>query len=191
MELDAQSPMAEPSAALAAPSSLLQLPHLLRSGSCDKTSQSPPYPQVPATLPPTPDSAPGSPMEVQVEPEPQPLVAEKDTICLAASCHEDSSTEMEEEKEHAPSTVAELGSEIASETSLPPLPSSMLALMGRAANFLQIPWKTPAELRRSVFRTQAVAPTTQLFPPFPDFMEEVRSSWDQPASAPSILKQAA
>ncbi|MGH0147052.1 UNVERIFIED_CONTAM: hypothetical protein FKN15_049238 [Acipenser sinensis] len=79
---------------------------------------------------------------------------------------------MEEEEESIPSTVVEPSSKITSETSLPPLPSYMSALMGRAANFLQIPWATPAEPRQSVFRMQAVAPTAQPFPPFPDFMEE-------------------
>ncbi|MGH0136247.1 UNVERIFIED_CONTAM: hypothetical protein FKN15_042304 [Acipenser sinensis] len=58
------------------------------------------------------------------------------------------------------------------------------------AFFLQIPWMTPAEPHRSVFRTQAVAPTAQPFPPFPHFMEEIHSSWDRPVSAPSILMQA-
>ncbi|MGH0127337.1 UNVERIFIED_CONTAM: hypothetical protein FKN15_030674 [Acipenser sinensis] len=41
-----------------------------------------------------------------------------------------------------------------------------------------------------LFRTQAAAPLPQPFPVFPDFMEEVRSSWDHPASVPSVLKQA-
>ncbi|MGH0174650.1 UNVERIFIED_CONTAM: hypothetical protein FKN15_014281 [Acipenser sinensis] len=33
-------------------------------------------------------------------------------------------------------------------------------------------------------------PDMQPFPAFPDIMEEVRSSWDRPALAPSVLKQA-
>ncbi|MGH0147380.1 UNVERIFIED_CONTAM: hypothetical protein FKN15_010305 [Acipenser sinensis] len=33
-------------------------------------------------------------------------------------------------------------------------------------------------------------PDMQSFPAFPDIMEEVRSSWDRPALAPSVLKQA-
>ncbi|MGH0157592.1 UNVERIFIED_CONTAM: hypothetical protein FKN15_051013 [Acipenser sinensis] len=41
-----------------------------------------------------------------------------------------------------------------------------------------------AEPSRSIFRPQK-------FSAFPDFMEEVRSSWDRPASGPSVLKQAA
>ncbi|MGH0147359.1 UNVERIFIED_CONTAM: hypothetical protein FKN15_010687 [Acipenser sinensis] len=93
--------------------------------------------EVPAPLPPTPTSAPRSPMGAQAEPEPQPLMAEEDTLSLAASWDEDSfPTEMEEEEEPVASTVAEPSSEIASETSLPPFPSSMPALKGRAANFL-------------------------------------------------------
>ncbi|MGH0119046.1 UNVERIFIED_CONTAM: hypothetical protein FKN15_061715 [Acipenser sinensis] len=35
-----------------------------------------------------------------------------------------------------------------------------------------------------------MAPCAQNFSAFLDFMEEVRSSWDRPASAPSVLKQA-
>ncbi|MGH0163022.1 UNVERIFIED_CONTAM: hypothetical protein FKN15_044546 [Acipenser sinensis] len=68
---------------------------------------------------------------------------------------------------------------------------SMSALMGHAANFLQVPWVTAAELRWSVFRTQLVAPRPQPFPAFPDFMEEVHSSWDHLNSVSSVLKQAA
>ncbi|MGH0127229.1 UNVERIFIED_CONTAM: hypothetical protein FKN15_074924 [Acipenser sinensis] len=50
-----------------------------------------------AQLPPAPESAPGSPMEVQVEPELQPLMAEEDTLSLAVSWDEDSFTmEVEE-----------------------------------------------------------------------------------------------
>ncbi|MGH0138979.1 UNVERIFIED_CONTAM: hypothetical protein FKN15_025377 [Acipenser sinensis] len=65
------------------------------------------------------------------------------------------------------------------------------ALMGRAAAFLQVPWTPVAEPRRSVFRTQAMALHPQKFPAFSDFMEAVRSSWESPASGPSVLKQAA
>ncbi|MGH0160691.1 UNVERIFIED_CONTAM: hypothetical protein FKN15_047268 [Acipenser sinensis] len=35
-----------------------------------------------------------------------------------------------------------------------------------------------------------IIPSGRMFPAFPGFMEEVRSSWDRPASAPSMLKQA-
>ncbi|MGH0168951.1 UNVERIFIED_CONTAM: hypothetical protein FKN15_055856 [Acipenser sinensis] len=87
-----------------------------------------------------------------------------------------------------PPADEEPGFEVASETSAPLLCSLVSALMGRAAAFLQVPWTPAAESRRSVFRTQAMA---QKFPAFPDFMEEVRSSWDCPASGPSVLKQAA
>ncbi|MGH0144236.1 UNVERIFIED_CONTAM: hypothetical protein FKN15_048691 [Acipenser sinensis] len=48
-----------------------------------------------------------------------------------------------------------------------------------------------AEPYWSVFRTQVMAPCPQKFPAFPDFMEEVRSSWGRLASGPSVLKQAA
>ncbi|MGH0127585.1 UNVERIFIED_CONTAM: hypothetical protein FKN15_028510 [Acipenser sinensis] len=76
--------------------------------------------------------------------------------------------------------MTEPSSEVASVSSLPPLPSSMPALRRRAANFLQIPWNTPTKSRQSVFRTH-----------YADFMQEVRSSWDRPASVTSVLKQAA
>ncbi|MGH0149885.1 UNVERIFIED_CONTAM: hypothetical protein FKN15_058356 [Acipenser sinensis] len=67
----------------------------------------------------------------------------------------------------------------------------MLALMGRTANSLQVPWATAAEPRWSMFKTQATAPRPQSCSAFRDFMEDVRSSWDRPASAPSMLKQVA
>ncbi|MGH0118750.1 UNVERIFIED_CONTAM: hypothetical protein FKN15_005736 [Acipenser sinensis] len=71
------------------------------------------------------------------------------------------------------------------------LSSSVSAFMGRAAAFLQVPWTPVAEPSQSVFRIQTMAPRPQKFPAFPDFMEEVRSSWDRPASGPSVLKQPA
>ncbi|MGH0121051.1 UNVERIFIED_CONTAM: hypothetical protein FKN15_049426 [Acipenser sinensis] len=71
--------------------------------------------EAPAPLPPAQDSAPGSPMEAQVEPEPQPLMAEEDTLSLAATWDEDSfPTEMEEEEDPAPSTVAAISQLLAS-----------------------------------------------------------------------------
>ncbi|MGH0164886.1 UNVERIFIED_CONTAM: hypothetical protein FKN15_048115 [Acipenser sinensis] len=81
--------------------------------------------------------------------------------------------------------------EVGLEASGPQLSSSVSELMGCAAAFLQVPWTPAAEPRRSVFRTQAMAPHPQKFLAFPDFMDEVRSSWDRPASGPSVLKQAA
>ncbi|MGH0149329.1 UNVERIFIED_CONTAM: hypothetical protein FKN15_019544 [Acipenser sinensis] len=39
--------------------------------------------------------------------------------------------------------------------------------------------------------TGAGSSSPQRFMTFPDFMEEVRSSWDRPASGPSVFKQAA
>ncbi|MGH0128924.1 UNVERIFIED_CONTAM: hypothetical protein FKN15_004845 [Acipenser sinensis] len=45
--------------------------------------------------------------------------------------------------------------------------------------------------RRLAFRTQAALPRLQPFPVFPDFLEEVRSSWNHPALAPSVVKWAA
>ncbi|MGH0131633.1 UNVERIFIED_CONTAM: hypothetical protein FKN15_061726 [Acipenser sinensis] len=61
---------------------------------------------------------------------------------------------------------------------------------GDGASFssdMQVPWTPAAEPRQSVFQTQAMAPHPQKFP---DFVEEVHSSWDHPASGPSMLKQA-
>ncbi|MGH0165627.1 UNVERIFIED_CONTAM: hypothetical protein FKN15_074356 [Acipenser sinensis] len=69
---------------------------------------------------------------------------------------------------------------VALEASVPPLSSSMSALMGCATTFLQVSWTTAAEPRQSVLHTQAVAQHHQPFPAFPIFMEEVRSSWDHP-----------
>ncbi|MGH0155377.1 UNVERIFIED_CONTAM: hypothetical protein FKN15_032828 [Acipenser sinensis] len=77
---------------------------------------------------------------------------------------------MEEGEEPGLSAEAQPSSEVASEASAPPFSSSMSALMGRAANFLQVPWATAAEPRRSVLRMQAVAPHPVL-PNIPGFHE--------------------
>ncbi|MGH0133340.1 UNVERIFIED_CONTAM: hypothetical protein FKN15_067227 [Acipenser sinensis] len=90
-----------------------------------------------------------------------------------------------------PPVEEEPGFEVASEANAPLMSSSVLALMGRSAAFLHVPWMPAAEPRQSVFRTQAMAPRPQKFPAFPDFVEEVHSSWDRPASGPSVLKQSA
>ncbi|MGH0135121.1 UNVERIFIED_CONTAM: hypothetical protein FKN15_057087 [Acipenser sinensis] len=103
---------------------------------------------------------------------------QEDTLSIAASMGE---TPAEEEP----------GFEVASEATAPLLSSSVSALMGRAAAFLQVPWTPVVEPRRSVFRTQVIAHRPQKFLAFPDFLEEVRSSWDRPASGPSMLKHAA
>ncbi|MGH0121020.1 UNVERIFIED_CONTAM: hypothetical protein FKN15_068716 [Acipenser sinensis] len=72
----------------------------------------------------------------------------------------------------------------------PHCPARSRTLVERAAAFLQVPWMPAAQPRRSVFRTQALAPHPQRFPAFPNFIEEVRSSCDHPASGPSVFKQA-
>ncbi|MGH0128806.1 UNVERIFIED_CONTAM: hypothetical protein FKN15_052137 [Acipenser sinensis] len=113
------------------------------------------------------------------------MAEEEDALSIAASWNKVSSpTEMEEGE-------AEPSSEVALEACAPPFSSYMSTLMGRTANFLQVPWSTVAEPCWSVFRTQAVAPHPQPFPAFWYFMEEVRSSWDHLASVPCVLKQKA
>ncbi|MGH0183789.1 UNVERIFIED_CONTAM: hypothetical protein FKN15_012995 [Acipenser sinensis] len=62
----------------------------------------------------------------------------------------------------------------------PPVVQHSFGSYGCTAAFLQVP----------VFRTETMAHCPQKFPAFPDFMEEVRSSWDRPASGPSVLKHA-
>ncbi|MGH0125292.1 UNVERIFIED_CONTAM: hypothetical protein FKN15_022173 [Acipenser sinensis] len=86
---------------------------------------------------------------------------------------------MEEGEEPALSSEVEPSSEVASEASVPPF-----------SNFVELGTDGMAEPHQSVFWMQAIAPRQQLFPAFPDFMEEMRSSWDQPASTPSMSKQA-
>ncbi|MGH0188347.1 UNVERIFIED_CONTAM: hypothetical protein FKN15_029253 [Acipenser sinensis] len=68
------------------------------------------------------------------------------------------------------------------------LPSSLIQVLEeQACKFLCVSWTAAPEPRCSVFRkAQALCP--QPFPAFLDFMEEVRSFWYQPASAPSVLK---
>ncbi|MGH0128939.1 UNVERIFIED_CONTAM: hypothetical protein FKN15_064068 [Acipenser sinensis] len=70
---------------------------------------------------------------------------------------------MEEGEEPVLSTEAEPSSRVASEASAPLFSSSMSALMGPAANFLQVPWSTEAEPRRFVFRTPSVLPSVPGF----------------------------
>ncbi|MGH0174847.1 UNVERIFIED_CONTAM: hypothetical protein FKN15_068738 [Acipenser sinensis] len=85
----------------------------------------------------------------------------------------------------------EPGFKVDSEASAPPLSSSVSALMGCATAFLQVLWTPAAEPRQSVFRTQVMDPRPQRILGFPDFVEEVHSSWDHLTSGPSVLKHAA
>ncbi|MGH0142070.1 UNVERIFIED_CONTAM: hypothetical protein FKN15_075482 [Acipenser sinensis] len=157
MGIDIQSPTAEPSKALRAPSLLLQLSQSpsqeiscaqapvpkpcscspspqMRRVKCSRQASDVIYlkekmaqvlellsrqqapaelEEVPAPLPPSPASAPGSTMGAQAKPEPQPLMAEEDTLYLVASWDEDSfPIEMEEEEEPAPSIAWILGSQL-------------------------------------------------------------------------------
>ncbi|MGH0157717.1 UNVERIFIED_CONTAM: hypothetical protein FKN15_038389 [Acipenser sinensis] len=114
-------------------------------------------------------------------------LAQEDTLSIAASEDRASfSSDMQVGGEPKPPAEEEPSFEVASEASTPPLSDSVSALMGRASAFLQVPWMPAAEPRRSVFQTLVMAPHPQKFPAFLDFMEEVRSSWDRPASAPSL-----
>ncbi|MGH0150740.1 UNVERIFIED_CONTAM: hypothetical protein FKN15_041208 [Acipenser sinensis] len=89
--------------------------------------------EVPAPIPLAQALVPGSPMEAQAELKPQPLMAEEDTLSIAASWGESSfPTEMEEGEELAPFTEAEPSSEFALEANLAPLSSSMSALTRRS-----------------------------------------------------------
>ncbi|MGH0146617.1 UNVERIFIED_CONTAM: hypothetical protein FKN15_041228 [Acipenser sinensis] len=113
---------------------------------------------------------------------------EEDTLSIAAS-GEEASFSSDMQVGETP-TEEEPGFEVASEASAPLLSSSVLPLTGCAVAFLQVSWTPAADPRWSIFRMQAMAPHPQKFPAFPDFMEEVRSSWDCLASGPSVLKQA-
>ncbi|MGH0137099.1 UNVERIFIED_CONTAM: hypothetical protein FKN15_062852 [Acipenser sinensis] len=127
-----------------------------------------------------------APLQPQL-PYPTWMDVQEDTLSIAASGEGASfySDLGENPAEEEP------GLEVASEASALFLSSSVSALMGCAAAFLQVPWMPAAEPRWSVFRKQAMAPRPQKFPALPDFMEEVRSYWDRPASGPSVLKHAA
>ncbi|MGH0153925.1 UNVERIFIED_CONTAM: hypothetical protein FKN15_068763 [Acipenser sinensis] len=115
-------------------------------------------------------------------------LVQKDTLSIVASGDGASfSSDMQVRGELEPHAVEEPGFEVASEASAPPLSSSVSALMGHAAAFLQVPWTLAAEPHQSIFQAQAMAPRPQKFPLFPDFMEEVRSSWDRPVSGAEKL----
>ncbi|MGH0116095.1 UNVERIFIED_CONTAM: hypothetical protein FKN15_023128 [Acipenser sinensis] len=124
----------------------------------------------------------------QWEEAPQP--AQEDTLSIAPSWDRASISGMEVGGELVPLVEAEPSFKVSSEASAPPLSDSTSALMGCTAVFLQVPWILAAEPHQSFFRTQTMAPCAQKFPAFLDFMEEVHFSWDRPASAPSVLKQA-
>ncbi|MGH0123623.1 UNVERIFIED_CONTAM: hypothetical protein FKN15_012763 [Acipenser sinensis] len=120
--------------------------------------------------------------------EGSPQLAQEDALSIAASG--DAASFSSDMQVWDTLTEEKPSSECVSEANSAPLPSSVSALMEHAAAFLQVPWTPAAQPRRSVFRTQVLAPRPQCFPAFPDFVEEVRSSWDRPASAPSVSKQA-
>ncbi|MGH0118247.1 UNVERIFIED_CONTAM: hypothetical protein FKN15_057481 [Acipenser sinensis] len=120
--------------------------------------------------------------------EGSPQLAQEDALSIATS---DEAASFSSDMQVGDTlTEEEPSSECVSEANSAVLPSSVSALMERAAAFLQVPWTPAAQPCRSVFRTQVLAPHPQCFPAFPDFVEEVRSSWDRPASAPSVSKQA-
>ncbi|MGH0116145.1 UNVERIFIED_CONTAM: hypothetical protein FKN15_074786 [Acipenser sinensis] len=90
-----------------------------------------------------------------------------------------------------PPAEDEPGFKVASEASATPVVQLGFGTYGMRCSLPAGPWTPAAEPHRSIFRTQAMAPLPQKFPAFPDFMEEVRPSWDRPASGPSLLNQAA
>ncbi|MGH0162223.1 UNVERIFIED_CONTAM: hypothetical protein FKN15_070887 [Acipenser sinensis] len=142
-------------------------------------AQAPLQPQAP--YPPFPQGAQGGL-------EGLPQLAQENALSIAASG--DAASFFSDMQVGDTPTEEEPGSECVSEANSTPLPSSISDLMERAAAFLQVPWTPAAQPRRSVFRTQVLAPRPQCFPAFPEFLEEVCSSWDRPASAPSVSKQA-
>ncbi|MGH0133083.1 UNVERIFIED_CONTAM: hypothetical protein FKN15_045384 [Acipenser sinensis] len=158
---------------------MAQVPELLsKQTTASAPAQAPLQPQAP--YPPSPQGAQGGW-------EGLPQLAQEDALSIAASS--DASSFFSVMQVGDTLTEEEPGSECVSEANSTPLPCSVSALMECAAAFLQVPWTPAAQPRRSVFRTQVLAPCPQCFPAFPDFVEEVRSSWVRPASAPSISKQ--
>ncbi|RXM31756.1 hypothetical protein EOD39_16613 [Acipenser ruthenus] len=124
-----------------------------------------PGPAAPIAIP-----SPPSPMGVQEGWAGSSQLVQEDTLSIATSGDGASfSSEMQ-----VGETLAEEepGSESVSEASTTPLSSSISALVGRAAAFLQLPWTPASEPRWSVFRKQTLAPHPQRFPAFPHFLEE-------------------
>ncbi|MGH0124924.1 UNVERIFIED_CONTAM: hypothetical protein FKN15_062310 [Acipenser sinensis] len=114
---------------------------------------------------------------------------EQDALSLAVSWDEESFLRMETQDPDL-TQVTDPNSELASEPEIPAPLNSVKALIERVPNFLQVLWKASSEQCMSVFRP-AQTSTPQHFPPFPDFLEEVKSSWQHPASVPSMSKSAA
>ncbi|MGH0121524.1 UNVERIFIED_CONTAM: hypothetical protein FKN15_001499 [Acipenser sinensis] len=110
-------------------------------------------------------------------------VGEHDAMSIEASWGGDSMGRPEPEVQEMTQETG-LSSEFASETDTALPSSSVWVLMETASNFLQVPWKAVPEQHLSVFRS-AQAQTPQPFPVFPDFLEEVKSSWHHPALAKS------
>ncbi|MGH0119252.1 UNVERIFIED_CONTAM: hypothetical protein FKN15_029621 [Acipenser sinensis] len=110
-------------------------------------TQAPFQPQLPYTP---------SPRGVQGGWEKASQLAQEDTLSIAAS-GEGASFSSDMQVGEAPAEE-EPGFEVASEASPLPLSSSVSALMGRAAAFLQVPWTPAAEPYWSIFQTQAITP---------------------------------
>ncbi|MGH0152717.1 UNVERIFIED_CONTAM: hypothetical protein FKN15_023201 [Acipenser sinensis] len=86
--------------------------------------------------------------------EGSPQLAQEDALSIAASGEAASfSADMQVGDTL---TEEEPSSECVSEANSAPLPSSVLALMERAATFLQVPWTPAAQPLHSVFRTQII-----------------------------------
>ncbi|MGH0146784.1 UNVERIFIED_CONTAM: hypothetical protein FKN15_009056 [Acipenser sinensis] len=117
-----------------------------------------------------PIAIPPSPRGVQGGWEEASQLAQEDMLSISAS--REGASFFSDMQVGVPPAEEEPGFEVALEASAPLLSSSVSALMGRAAAFLQVPWMTVAEPHRSMFQTQAMAPHPQKFPAFPDFMEE-------------------
>ncbi|XP_066551709.1 uncharacterized protein LOC136718009 [Amia ocellicauda] len=73
-----------------------------------------------------------------------------------------------------------------------PPPDDFLSRVGRAAQYLGVPWPEDPEPERSLFhRHTQSAKRSRFLPAFPDYLKEVQASWDKPASGPSTIKLAA
>ncbi|MGH0145258.1 UNVERIFIED_CONTAM: hypothetical protein FKN15_004947 [Acipenser sinensis] len=144
-------------------------------------------PPAPAPAPPAlaPEHTPALPV-AGTEVEQQDVVMseeEQDALSLAASWDEELFLRTETQDPDLTQVMAR-SSEI-------PAPSNLVrAKIEWADNFLQVPCKASLEQHRSVFRPVQTS-TPQPFPAFPDFLEEVKSSWQHPASVPSVSKSAA
>ncbi|MGH0128055.1 UNVERIFIED_CONTAM: hypothetical protein FKN15_036100 [Acipenser sinensis] len=125
-----------------------------------------------------------------VLPQPLPIpVAQQDAWDVDAISRDAS----EEEPLHGEDSVeAELTSHHSESEMEVGVDDSLWSLVERATRLLGIQWPAAQQPRRSLFESPlAQGLQSRTLPAFPDFIKEVQSTWETPASAPATSRKAA